>query len=143
MSAVAEGLVGARPTTTQTRRFHARDHAARAADDLHVAADLQGTVGLRIDREWSITHRQHVGLAGGRLAARDELYFVVRAVAERLVPGGAAAAQRHAVAEARRSIELDVGAEGVGPVLAHRYEIHLRSLLVGLAVLSFVTNGAG
>src|SRR4030095_103589 len=85
MAAIAERLVVARSATTQPGRLQARDHASRAADDFHVAADLQRPVGLRVDGERAITHREHVGLAGRRLAARGELDLVVRAVAERLV----------------------------------------------------------
>src|SRR4051812_41114661 len=107
MAAVAEGLVAAPPATAQPRRLHARHHAAGTADDFHVAADLQGSVGLRIDRERPVTHRQHFSLASGRLAARDEIHLVVRAIAKRLVLRSSAAAQREAVTDRGFAIEAD------------------------------------
>jgi hypothetical protein len=52
--AVAIRLVGAAATTTQRRARHARHDAPGAADDLHVAAHLQRSVGLWIDRQRSV-----------------------------------------------------------------------------------------
>src|SRR5690242_274236 len=69
VGAVAEWLGRAAPAPAQTRRFDARDDTAGAGDDLHVAADLQRSVGERCDFERTVAHGQHVGLARGRFAA--------------------------------------------------------------------------
>jgi hypothetical protein len=36
-----------------------------------------GTVGERVDGQWPVAHRQHVGFAGGRLAARGKIHLVM------------------------------------------------------------------
>ena len=95
-----------------------------------------------IDGQRAIAHRQHVGLAGGRLAARGEVHLVMRAIAERLVLRRATTAQREAMADRRRAIEPDVGANGVRASFAHGDEIHRRRRFVGLPVLALVANGA-
>ena len=133
------GLFAAAAAATQTRAGDARDDAAGAADDLQIAADRERTVRLRIDREHAVAHRQHVGLAARRLARRVEADFVVRAVAERLVLRGAAAAQRRAKA-ARLAVDLQLAAERVRPALAHAREVDGRRRLVAGAVVAAIAD---
>src|SRR5439155_269207 len=70
----------------------ARPHAPRPAHDREAPSPPPGSVGLRIDRQHAIAHRQHVALATRRLPSRREADLVMRAVAVRLVLGRPAAA---------------------------------------------------
>src|SRR5262249_7129955 len=93
-----ERLVGAAAAAAEIRGGEARHCASRTAHDLEIAAHAQRTIGLRVDREHPIAHREHLGLAGRRLTAGREADLVMRAVAVGLVLRGAAAAQRGAKA---------------------------------------------
>src|SRR5262245_47026551 len=54
VSTVAEWLVGAAAAATEFRRDQTRDDPPRAAHDLHVAADSQRPVLLRLDGESTV-----------------------------------------------------------------------------------------
>src|SRR5580658_11051060 len=120
--AVAKGLTGAAPATTQVRRCHARHRPSAAAEDLEVAANLQRPVLLRIDREHAIARGQRPGLTARRLAAGAEADLVMRAVAVGFVLRSPTPAQRGAKARAR-PIDLQLRAKGIRAALAHARKI--------------------
>ncbi len=140
--AVAEGLVGAAAAAAQIGRGHPRHHAAGAAHDLEVAAHSERSVGLWIDRQRTIAHRQHVGGTARGLAARVEADLAVRIVAEGLHLRGAAAAQRGAKA-GRRAVDLQLSAQRVGTGLPHGGEIYRRCALLPGAIQAPVADRTG
>src|SRR5258706_10443164 len=117
MAAVAERLAVAGATAAKPRACHPGDNASRAAGDFQIAAYLQRAVGLRIDGERPIAHRQHLGLGGGRFAARAESRFVMRTIAEGFALRRAAAAERQAVIAAF-AVQTDIAAHRIGPRFA-------------------------
>ena len=139
---VAEGLVGRPTTAAEAGIGDARDDAARPGGDFEIAAKLKRPVHLWIDGQRPVANGQHLGLAGRWLARCREIDLVMRAVAEGLALGSAAAAERGA--EMRwLAVKPDIGMHGIRPALANSDEIDRRHRLFRPAVLPAIANGAG
>src|SRR5579863_1502740 len=142
MGAVAERLGCAAAAAAERGARDAGDYPARAAGDLQIAPHGERPIQLRIDGQDAIASGKHVGLASWGLARGREADLMMRAVAEGLVLGSAAAAERRAES-ARFAIDLELSAKCIRPGLADTREIHRRRSLIVHAIAPLVSNGTG
>src|SRR5277367_1443441 len=125
MGAVAKRLGLAASAAAESCAGNPGDHTASATDYLRVATHLQRTVGLRINREDTVAHRQHVGLRAGWLPACSEWCVVVRAVTKGLELRRPAPAQGDSVANID-TVKPRLSAQRIGSCFSNVGKINRR-----------------
>src|SRR5215468_468059 len=118
MRAIAERLARRPAAAAQPRILGARHRAPGARADLDTADHLQRPIDQWRDPERTPALLERIGLERRRLASRGEVSRAVAVVAERLVGGLAAAAERRAEHSSAPG-EVDGRVDGVGAVLAN------------------------
>ena len=113
---------------------------AGAGDDLGVAFQLERAVGGGRHGERTVPRFQYLWLLQRRLAGGGEARLGVAAVAERLVLGCAAPAERGA--EEGFAVEHDLCMDRERPVLAHPRRVDDGRLLLRPAILADIGDGA-